>query len=284
MVPGSVPRAEERMSAPEPRIYAYGIVRLHDGDDLAAPVPVRGLHGGAVRALACGRLAALVSDLPPQASAPFDDVWRDPDRIKSLVLEHHRVLHGVVLERAVLPLRFGAVFSGDDGVATTLAMHCDALWEALDRVDGAREWGVKIFCDQDVLHSHLSQDTDGVGAGPAQINAPSAGRAFFMRRQMEHRAAQDVRDSIIRRIVESGRLLSAAARTAAALRIQPPAIHGRADEMVCNSAFLVAQEQENRFLAVIDGLRDVSPRSGFDYELNGPWAPCSFAHFSLGSA
>ena len=215
------------MSAPEPRIYAYGIVRLHDGDDLAAPVPVHGLHGGAVRALACGRLAALVSDLPPQASAPLDDVWRDPDRIKSLVLEHHRVLHGVVLERAVLPLRFGAVFSGDDGVATALAMHCDALWEALDRVDGAREWGVKIFCDQDVLHSHLSQDTDGVGAGPAQINAPSAGRAFFMRRQMEHRAAQDVRDSIIRRIVESGRLLSAAARTAAALRIQPPAIRPR---------------------------------------------------------
>lgn len=176
------------------------------------------------------------------------------------------------------------MFSDDDGVATALAMHCDALWEALDRVDGAREWGVKIFCDQDVLHSHLSQDTDGVGAGPAQINAPSAGRAFFMRRQMEHRAAQDVRDSIIRRIVESGRLLSTAARTAAALRIQPPAIHGRADEMVCNSAFLVAREQENRFLAVIDGLRDVSPRSGFDYELNGPWAPCSFAHFSLGSA
>ncbi len=51
----------------------------------------------------------------------------------------------VVLERTVLPLRFGAVFSDDDGVATALAMHCDALWEALDRVDGAREWGVKIF-------------------------------------------------------------------------------------------------------------------------------------------
>jgi hypothetical protein len=101
---------------------------------------------------------------------------------------------------------------------------------------------------------------------------------------MEHRAAQDVRDSIIRRIVESGRLLSAAARTAAALRIQPPAIHGRADEMVCNSAFLVAREQENRFLAVIDALQDAASRSGFDYELNGPWAPCSFAHFSLGSA
>jgi len=27
------------------------------------------------------------------------------------------------------------------------------------------------------------------------------------------------------------------------LRIQPPAIHGRADEMVCNSALLVAREQ-----------------------------------------
>ena len=84
------------------------------------------------------------------ASAPFDDVSRDPDRMKSLVLEHHRVLHGVVLERAVLPLRFGAVFSGDDGVATTLAMHCDALWEALDRVDeranrASRSFVIRMF-------------------------------------------------------------------------------------------------------------------------------------------
>ena len=88
-----------------------------------------------------------------------------------------------------------------------------------------------------------------------------------MRRQMEHRAAQDIRDSIIRRIVESGRLLSAAARTAAALRIQPPAIHGRTDEMVCNSAFLVAREQRTNSLPSLTGcgtsplVRDSIPSS-----------------------
>src|SRR5262249_53780200 len=49
-----------------------------------------------------------------------------------------------------------------------------------------------------------------------------------------------------------------------------------ADEMVWNGAYLIARDREDGFFAVIDTLRDLSRPSGFDYELNGPWAPCSF--------
>src|SRR5262249_4978094 len=109
VAPGSPRRAEEHMSATEPRIYAYGIMWLREADDVAAALPDYGICGRVVRILACGRLAALVTDLPPQALP--DDVWRDPDRIKDLILDHHRVLHGAARDRSVLPLRFGAVFS-----------------------------------------------------------------------------------------------------------------------------------------------------------------------------
>jgi len=269
------------MSATEPRIYAYGIMWLREADDVAAALPDYGICGRVVRILACGRLAALVTDLPPQALP--DDVWRDPDRIKDLILDHHRVLHGAARDRSVLPLRFGAVFSDDHDVATALAKHHQALCEALERIDGAREWGVKMFCDHGRLHSRLNRDTD-VRVDPAAIDASCAGRAFFVRRRNEHRIAEDMHDAIVRRIVESRRLLSGAARTIATLRIQPPTIHRRADEMVWNSAFLVARDQESRFAATVDRLRDIAPIPAFDYELNGPWAPCSFAHLSLGSA
>jgi hypothetical protein len=101
---------------------------------------------------------------------------------------------------------------------------------------------------------------------------------------MEHRVGQNIREAIIGRIIDSRRLLSAAARATATLHIQPPAIHRRADEMVWNGAYLIARDREDGFFAVIDTLRDLSRPSGFDYELNGPWAPCSFADFSLGGA
>ena len=111
------------MSAAEPRIYAYGIVHLRDGDNLASAPSVHGVCGSTVRALPCALLAALISDLPAQAGALLEEVWRDPDRIKGMILDHHRVLQSVADYRTVLPLRFGAVFSDDDRVATALVKH-----------------------------------------------------------------------------------------------------------------------------------------------------------------
>jgi hypothetical protein len=272
------------MSAAEPRIYAYGIFRVRDGDDLAGTPAVNGVRGSAVRVLACGGLAALVSDLPAPADAPLDEMWRDPDGIKDMVLDHHRVLQSLAEDRTVLPLRFGAVFCDGVGVATALEQHRQALCETLERIDGAREWGVKIFCDPDALRPLPGWNPDAVRAGEAQVEAASPGRAFFLRRQLEHRAGQDIREAIVRRVADSHRLLSAAARMAATLHVQPPAVHRRTDEMVWHGAYLVARDRERRFFAAIDGLRDLSAQSGFDYDLNGPWPPSSFAHLSLGSA
>jgi hypothetical protein len=271
------------MSAAKPRIYAYGIFCVRDGADLANTPAINGVCGGAVRVLACGRLAALISDLPAPADAAVDEVWRDPGGIEVMVLDHHRVLQSLAEDRTVLPLRFGAVFCDDGGVATALVQHRQALCEALERIDGAREWGVKFFCDHDVLDARPSRASDAVRAGEAQIEAASPGRAFFLRRQLEHRVGQDMREAIIRRIVDSHRLLSAAARMTATLHVQPPAVHRRTDEMVWNGAYLVARDREPGFFAVIDGLRDLSAQSGFDYDLNGPWPPSSFAHLSLGN-
>jgi len=59
------------MSAAEPRIYAYGIVHLRDGDNLASAPSVHGVCGSTLRALPCAPLAALISDLPAQAGAPL---------------------------------------------------------------------------------------------------------------------------------------------------------------------------------------------------------------------
>src|SRR5262249_56062725 len=100
---GSPPKAEERMSAAEPRIYAYGIVHLRDGDNLPSAPSIHGVCGSTIRALPCGPLAALISDLPAQAGTPLEDVWHDPDRIKGMILDHHRVLQRLADYRTVLP-------------------------------------------------------------------------------------------------------------------------------------------------------------------------------------
>ena len=271
------------MSAPEPRIYAYGIVRSRDGGDLDGAAPIHGVCGSVVRPLAFGGLAALVSELPADGNIAIDDTSHDPDRIKSMVLDHHRVLQVVIEGRTVLPLRFGAVFFDDDGVTTALVKHGQELSEALERVEGVREWGVKIFCDHDVLRPHLGQDSDAIRIAHQQIAAASAGRAFFLRRQLERLVEEEIRQAIARCIADSHRLLSAAARATATLNIQPPSIHRRAGEMVSNAAYLVTRDGEDRFFALIDGLRDTCRRSGFDLRADRALGTLQLRRSSIGS-
>ena len=65
------------------------------------------------------------------------------------------------------------------------------------------------------------------------------------------------------------------------MKFQPAAVHGRADDMVWNNAYLVAKPAEERFFALIGELRKVHGPRGFHYEINGPWPPLSFADYRL---
>ena len=66
------------------------------------------------------------------------------------------------------------------------------------------------------------------------------------------------------------------------MKFQAAAVHGRADDMVWNGAYLVAKPDEERFFDLIEELRTVLGPRGFHYETSGPWPPFSFADYRLG--
>ena len=283
----------------EPRLYAYAIVRLRNGDP--SPAPMDGVGGRPVRTISRGGLAALISDLTPQGGTTISDALRDPSVVKDMVLDHHRVLQSMVEQCTVLPLRFGAVFASDDSVEAELDAHREALCEALERIDGACEWGVKIFGDRAILRSRPAEETPALRAAlrnrssakwlsPAiraarqQIAATTEGRAFFLRRKLEEIAEEEVERAIGHCIANSRRLLTSTARAAATLKTQPQAIHGRTDEMVWNGAYLVSKDREDRFFECIAALKQAHGPSGFDYECTGPWPPSSFAECRIGAS
>lgn len=261
------------------RVYAYGIIRdAASGHRIPA---VDGIAGERVRTVACGGLLALVSDVNPQ----LDDVFgtmQDPDRIKEMVLDHHRVLQGVANGHTVLPLRFGMVFTDETGIVTVLEAQRNALDEAIHRIEGAREWGVKLFCDHDVLRRRLEETSPTIRDMSEQMATASDGRAFFVRRQMQRTLDDEIDHAIDRCIMESQLALLPAVRDAATLETQPPAVHGRAADMVWNVSYLVPKDGEERFFASISTLKSAYRLSGFEYECTGPWPASSFAECRLG--
>ncbi|MDE2135327.1 MAG: GvpL/GvpF family gas vesicle protein [Alphaproteobacteria bacterium] len=259
---------------PAQRVYVYGIIHVEAGEDVPSAPP--GLAGDPVRAVAGDGLAALVSTTRPS----FEDELKDAERARSLILDHHRVLQQLFANRTVLPMRFGALFADDEKVRGALLEYRQDLVEALARVQGASEWGVKIFCDRSVLRGHLGGGSAARLAAQGEFAAATQGRAFFLQRRIARLADEEVEGAVARAVEESRRHLCAAARADTAMKFQPAAVHMRADDMVANDAYLVADGA--LFFALIDELRQLHGPRGFHIETNGPWPPFSFADCKLG--
>jgi len=133
----------------QPACYVFGIVPAD------APLPANdgaGLAAG-LRLVAAGDLAALVGSVP---------IDRPLGRAADL-RSHDRVLSAVVAAGTpVLPMRFGAVVSGDHAVVDELlAPHRVEFGEALDTLRGRVQYTVKVRYDQDeVLRGLLATDPE----------------------------------------------------------------------------------------------------------------------------
>jgi hypothetical protein len=264
------------------RVYVYGIIRLAEGEDERRVTSLNGLVGNPIRSIAGDGLAALVSTLATPGATSFEEELKDPERATSLVLDHHRVLQHLSDSRTVLPMRFGALFPDDEKLCDALHEHRQGLLQALERVEGAREWGVKIFCDRSILCSHLEEKSPAMLAAQDELAAAAQGRAFFLQRRIARLAEEEAQRVIAQGVEESRRRLCDTARADAPMKLQAAAVHGRADDMVWNGALLVAKPAEDRFFALIDELRQAHAPCGLDYETNGPWPPFSFADYRLG--
>jgi hypothetical protein len=127
-------------------IYVYGMV---PGDvELNAGVPGVGDPPGEIRLVRSGDLAALISEV---------DITRPlgtPEDLRA----HEEILDSVVTETPVLPLRFGAVLTGEDAVAKELleANH-DEFAAALGQLEGCAEYVVRgRYVESAILEEVLS--------------------------------------------------------------------------------------------------------------------------------
>jgi hypothetical protein len=252
-------------------VYVYGLIRL-PAADLVAPIS----QIAPVRIVSENELVALVSTIEDD----FDDRLKDPEEAKRMVLAHHGVLTAVCRTRAVLPMRFGTVFADDASLRGALCERHDALLAALCRLDGTREWGVKIFCDRMVLRDHL-METPIVAAAQSEASAAPQGRAFFLKRRVAQLRDAEVDHAVARDLDAGRRSLIAAAQGEVAMKLQPSAVSGRADDMVWNGAYLVAETDEDGFFTQVETLRRALAPSGYACEMTGPWPPFNFADCRL---
>lgn len=257
-------------------LYLYAITDAPAGE---LALPATGiLPDSPVIDLSLPGLTAIASEVPAEifGEAPLRALLEDAAWMRQRVLAHEQVV--AALKGTVLPLKFGTLFSVRDTLIATMSNHREALEETLARLRGAREWGVKLFCDLDRLRRWID------AAQPPQADgaACGAGAAFFARKQRD-RWLQGQTQAAIRACVEhSHDRLARLVRAAAVVSPQSPALHGRPEEMSLNAAYLVAETQQDKVLDCLRELTESYAPQGFDFVLTGPWAPYNFARIYLG--
>lgn len=273
------------MSVLQPMVYAYGIVRLGSTAGLpGGPIDLAGATFGRPRLLLSGSLAAIVSDLRLSKGVSLDALLRNSRHAEQLVLHHHRVLEELVETLSVLPFRFGVMFKDDQGVAVALEQNRKALLEAIGRIDGATEWGLKIYCAPDQLGRRLAGEIPAITELETDIASADEGKAFFLRKRLKSLTEKEIEQAITRCVNYTTGRLDAVVREFAPGKLQPAEMHGRGSEMVLNGACLVDRGLKEGFFQLLEDMFAAYAGFGFDYEITGPWPPYSFADCQLGGS
>ena len=248
-------------------LYVYGVVPAGTSPSLFAHV--EGVDVGApVRLIEADGVAAIASAVPlTDFDAPaLEQHLRDPSWLEQKVRAHDRVLAAAVGKVTVLPLRFGAIYRGEDQVRTMLAER-HALAADLERLDGMQELGVKAFVDTAVLRERFR-------SAHALDATAETGRAYMLRKRFARQLDNELHTFAATCADASHARLAAASVDARANPTQAPEVAG--GTMIQNGAYLVrlCGEQELR-----DAIRELEGRYGAEgasYELTGPWPPYNF--------
>jgi hypothetical protein len=260
-------------------LYVYGVVPA----GVALPADLVGIEPTApVERIEEGGLAGLVSAVP---LAQFDEEavrenLNDVAWLEETARAHEDVLEAALARGAVVPLRLCTVFAGEEQVRTMLVREHGILADALERLDGRTEWGVKAYADRGAIaHEALKQ-----AAAEDEDDEASAGTAYMNRRRAEARAREEVEEMADMWAREIHARLGAIASEALLNPLQRPELNGHQGEMFLNGVYLVADAEASAFRTAAATLADEFDRRGVEIALTGPWPAYNFVKSSIEAA
>ena len=266
--------------------YTYAIARRKPG---ATPddTQIAGVDPHhPVREITQGDLLALVSavSLAEYDLKSLEVHLQDRNWLEFLATSHQRVMTELLDTYTLLPLKLCTLYIDEDRVRAALVANADTFRAALDRIEGAVEWGVKAYCNKASLEAWAAHSAPQLSQLSKSVATATPGARYMLEKRLA-RAAQQVSEELKRSYAfASHMLLAAGVRAAEQNPVQPTQIHGHSDDMVLNGVYLVDDAGIDAFAAVIDDLRTQYGPCGFSFALTGPWPAYSFSTIDTGSA
>ena len=208
----------------------------------------------------CGEFLCWASEVSREEFvARRDSNMQDLEWLADASVRHQAVLSKLAGRGAVLPARFGLVFSNEKTILRHMASRRRELRAQFRKVEGADEWGIKVF---------------RLNPGPQLINVAKSG-SDYLKKKADAMHAELARS-------ERGRALPdeingfAAELKKVARDVAPGGSVSRGQPgLEWQVSILLPKEQRAKFNALVE--RSASAWAGAHrIEVTGPWPPYSF--------
>jgi hypothetical protein len=264
--------ADNLVSAPNTIQYVYGIVRATPE---SAGMP-EGIAGAQVRAVRSGRVAALTSALDAEEYAPalIEERVGDLQWLAPRAEAHDAVLSWAGDPGPVVPLHMWSLFNDEQSVREMLERRADEFATVLSRLEGADEYGLRVYADAAVLEKVAADNDADVGALERSAAAAGPGERYLIERKLE-RARRDAARTVA--AATADQVFDALAGGAvAAVRDEIPNRGAEEASAVLSAAFLVRRNDIAAFRAGLTALVRELERRAFRFSFTGPWPPYHF--------
>jgi hypothetical protein len=249
--------------------YLYAVARANAADAVSR-AHLRGIEGGPVEAIVEGGLLGVTNVVPASEyeEQPLNERLQDLDWLAPRAAAHQEVNAKLLdLAGAVIPLAFGAIYRGTDGVRDLLRVRAEDFADRLRAVDGRAEWIVSIEREPSTAVAG-----DIVRGLDADIAAAPPGRAFLLgkRREEALRDERRIRDAAV---AEEAR----ATIEAIAERVyREPLIDDPTAVAVARFSALAKRDREIELGDVVRRLGASGATAGYRVRLSGPWPAYRF--------
>ena len=199
----------------------------------------------------------------------------DLEWLGAIGYRHQDVTADLMKKTAIVPLRAFTLFSSEEAVRAYLTEHRELLSKTLERLDGKREWTLRIELEPAKWSEALTGRVASLRDLQNEIAAASPGKAFLLRKKLDDerkRASHTAEEELVREI-EAAVLAKTGGQTVAESR-------QHRDGAFPQINVLVNRDEESVLQQLRDELTARYEHEGVSLALSGPWPPYTFATMS----
>lgn len=260
--------------------YVYGIASASADELSDALAAVAGVGTSPPFLIEKEGLVAIASEVP---LAEFDEErlrenLNDVGWLEQTARGHELVLEAARESATIVPLRLCTIYRGEDHVRVMLEREQPVFRDAIRRLEGKTEWGVKLIAEPGALEHALGEDEleDAEQVSPGVAYMKSRGREAREREELDALANSWA--------AEAHERLANAAVEALLNPLQNPEVSGHVGEMLLNGVYLVEDAGMDAFTAEVETLATHFDERGVSVEMTGPWPPYNFVKGSIEAA